>query len=293
MSAPSLTIFANFRIDNHERFKRMKDSFNSFNEISASKWVVNVRGNFKLQTIEFLNGELGSRLSSNLLESNKGWFSDTKLMLDQIDTDFILCWVEDHLNMEKISKYDEILNEMKDSNVDHLLLSWWHEPEKETYNHIDAFETENLKIYNMNVSNIKIINDGIGKSFYMVSLHSILSYSFFKKIIDNPPKFRRWPKETPFDFEKSSQKSFLLPFRTALPKSELFVNIDFDNGVEGYSLISRGLYQSAQIGDSIREIRKQKINVNKFFLRRFIPHFLYVFLGKLKIFFRRILYSLK
>ena len=127
----------------------------------------------------------------------------------------------------------------------------------------------------------------------MVGMQSILSYDFFQKILENPPKLRRWPKETPFDFEKIAQKSFLLPFKTALPKTELFANIDDDNGVDGYSLISRGLFESTQIGDSIREIRKQNVNNKNSFLVKITPQFFYIFLGKLRIFTRRIIYSLK
>jgi len=49
MNDPSLTIFANFRIDTKERFEIMKISYYSFKGISASKWVINVRGEFKAE----------------------------------------------------------------------------------------------------------------------------------------------------------------------------------------------------------------------------------------------------
>ncbi|WP_157834490.1 hypothetical protein [Candidatus Ruthturnera calyptogenae] len=53
MNTPTLTIFANFRINNEERYQRMKDSFESFKDIKAQKWVINVRGSYKLKTIFF------------------------------------------------------------------------------------------------------------------------------------------------------------------------------------------------------------------------------------------------
>ena len=53
MKTPSLTIFANFRIDNEERYLRMQDSFLSFKDISAEKWVVNVRGPYKERALIF------------------------------------------------------------------------------------------------------------------------------------------------------------------------------------------------------------------------------------------------
>ena len=54
VKTPTLTIFANFRINNEERYQRMKNSFMSFKDINAQKWVINVRGSYKLKTILFL-----------------------------------------------------------------------------------------------------------------------------------------------------------------------------------------------------------------------------------------------
>lgn len=52
-----------------------------------------------------------------------------------------------------------------------------------------------------------------------------------------------FPKDTPFDLERNGKRSDLLPVKFALPKQELFANIDFDCGFSNYSLIQRGLYQ--------------------------------------------------
>ena len=54
MNKTSLVVFANFRIDNEERYLRLKDSFFSFKDISAEKWVINIRGSYKEQTKNFL-----------------------------------------------------------------------------------------------------------------------------------------------------------------------------------------------------------------------------------------------
>ena len=49
-----LTVFANFSIDNNERFLRLKDSFSSFCDILPDEWVVNVRGSKRNEVAEFL-----------------------------------------------------------------------------------------------------------------------------------------------------------------------------------------------------------------------------------------------
>ncbi len=51
--ATSLTIFANFRINDSEVLQRMKDSFLSFKDIDSKQWLINVRGKYKLQALFF------------------------------------------------------------------------------------------------------------------------------------------------------------------------------------------------------------------------------------------------
>ena len=55
----TLNIFANFFIDTPERFLRMKDSFVSFEDVRANKWVINIRGRFADQAGRFLKEKLG------------------------------------------------------------------------------------------------------------------------------------------------------------------------------------------------------------------------------------------
>jgi hypothetical protein len=292
MNHSSLTIFANFRIDNKERFEIMKISFNSFSNVSASKWVINVRGKFKNEVVEFLRRELGEKLSANQLESKKGWFSDSAKMLPQIETEYILFWVEDHINLVSVSKYETILKDMKEFDVDYLLYSWWHKEIKEIYSHIDKIDTNNISIYKMNKENANIVKKKRGSSFYMISMQSITTSKFFKNIILKPPKFRSWPKETPFDFEKSSSVNSFYPFKSALPKFELFANLDDDNGVHGYSLKSRGYYKDIESNDSLRELRLSQSKERKFLLKKIVPNLIYVYMSKFKQTINRIIYSL-
>jgi len=78
----SLAIFANFFIDNEERFLRMKDSFKSFKEIQPNEWIINIRGKYKFQAGQFLQTELGNKLNLSHLNSGFGWFYDSKKILE-------------------------------------------------------------------------------------------------------------------------------------------------------------------------------------------------------------------
>lgn len=269
MKAPTLTIFANFRINDEERFIRMKDSFMSFSNISAQKWIINVRGVHKLNTIFFLREHLGEKLSPHILESGRGWFHDSRQLISEINTDFVLVWIEDHINLKDVAIYTNILEEMAKSGSEYLNYTWWflgHLPKaydgisKTEYKHIDSFVLNKDNAKNLTI---------LGRRQYLISMPSIFSTRLFKKIINkNDPKFRRWPKETPFDFEKTGTDYHWLPINMAISKTELFACIDDDNGVPGYSLQSRELYPKR-----ITRINSKPVKRNVFFaiISRLIP----------------------
>ena len=294
MEKPTLTVFANFRINNEERYQRMKDSSESFKDISAQKWVINVRGSYALKTLFFLREELGEKLYPHMIESEKGWFYDTRDMLFQIDTDLVFFWIEDHINMVDVQKYENILTEMIDNNVDHLIYSWWHNTTKKTYSTIKATETVNMNIYKMNINNVESIEKYLGSIFYIITATSILNVNYFKKIITSShPRLKRWDKKTPFDFEKISKDKEFLDFNTAVPKYELFANIDDDHDNKGYSLISRGEYKSTMTRESIKDIEFNTSRSKFYFLRNILPEFLYVELSKFYTLLKRVYYTIK
>ena len=112
MSNPTLTIFANFRLDSEERFLRMKDSFLSFKDIDAERWIINIRGRHKVEAGRFLEAQLGSRLALYQLESPEGWFHDSRIMAATIETEYVFFWVEDHLCLRP-DKISPTLREMQ------------------------------------------------------------------------------------------------------------------------------------------------------------------------------------
>ena len=274
MRAPTLTIFANFRINDEERFIRMKDSFRSFCEIPAQKWIINVRGIHKLNTIFFLREHLGEKMSAHILESGKGWFYDSRQLIREINTDFVLFWIEDHINLKDTVIYTKIIEEMAESGSEYLNYSWWflgysrkfyEGIAKKEYNYVNTFELNKTNVQGLNM---------FGRSPFIISLTSIFSRNLFLKIMaKNDPKLRRWPKETPFDFEKNAKDLHWLPIKMSIPKEELFACIDDDNGIAGYSLQSRGLYPK-------RGIRTEP-QPNKNLFIRAIPTTLKVFLKRL------------
>ena len=257
MKKPSLTIFSNFRINDEERFIRLKDSFLSFKDIFADKWIINIRGNLKENVKDFLLAELADKAIITNYESGKGWFHDSRYLAKKIESDFVMIWIEDHKNMIDVKNYKLIFNQMYDSRSDYLNYTWWFLGKvNQMYSDIDKEDCGEIETFNLTTD----INKDlclIDRKPYIISLPSFFSKNLFFKILEkNDPWLRRWPKETPFDFEKKHYDTHWLPLRMSISKHELFACLDDDNDVEGYSLQSRGLYPKRELRQIVLENKK-------------------------------------
>jgi hypothetical protein len=234
---PNLTIFANFYIDNEERLTRMKDSLQSMKSITVDKYVVNVRGSFSHEAVEYLNQNINS-LSIFSIESEAGWFHDTSSLLPLIRTSYVLLWIEDHICMMP-EKINDIVNKMEKCNADLLTYSFWQMGKfLQRYSEVDQVDAGEIKWFDHTVE----VNSKFYNKSYLISYASIIRKELFDKIITDWSGEQRWSKMTPFDFEKEPTDTKWLPLRRANPKYELFASIDDDHGVIGSSLQSRGLY---------------------------------------------------
>jgi hypothetical protein len=277
-----MTIFANMMVNDHDRFKHLRDSVRSFRDVSDN-WLINIRGSLRQEVMDFLQQELGDKMIAfELLDEKRGWFNNALEMLEQAKYDYMLIWCEDHLNLADADTYHNIISEMKQEKADYLMYSWWlggkcrkafEVDELKKHKHIDTIELTK-SIWKRQLKN--------GYRDHLVSLIAIVSRDFFVSALRRENnklprwittnifrtmiilryfglkfnhryyfdsinvllkgKLTRFPKDRPFDIEKSCYRLDVLPFKMALPRQELFACIDDDLGVEGYQLIKRGLY---------------------------------------------------
>lgn len=282
--SPSLSIFANFFIDNDERLQRMKDSFRSFHNVDAVEWVINIRGKYKLEAGEYLHAELGKKLYLSYLNSGLGWLHVSKKISKKITADYVLFWIEDHILLAQPKILNKCIYEMNQFNVDILCYSWYIQSLMDLYKIIEPYGAGKYITARKIDSNatIKIIDKlkerkpilGIPKDdFYVISASSIIKKDFFKKVLlSKKPYLKRRPRKTPHDFEKRSKDNFASIIRTAWPVQELFVCIDDDLGKTGYSLISRGLYPD-RISRKLLLNKEEKPNPLRKKIRNLIPKF--------------------
>lgn len=298
--SPSLCIFANFFIDNAERLQRMKDSFFSFRAVNPDQWKINIRGRFKHEASRFLRSELGSCLDVYFLESKKGWFHDSRLFACEINSDYVLFWIEDHICMVNPFLLRQIIKEMSVLSVDQLLYTWFHPGSFQVFSNLPKLSSLTcITSYSLNSDTAKHVRRAIGRDFYSISAASIFKKEFFLGLLDSRrPYLKRWPRHLPFDFEKKSTDFSQFSLISAMPVNELFAAIDDDHGHPGYSLISRGKYpnrcsryQLQLMENSVTTPRSTPVKTGSFVFS-LIPLPLKILFAKMTFLPKRICYSI-
>ncbi len=255
-----IAVFANFFIDNEERFQRMQDSFQSFCGLRPDFWLVAVRGGLKQETKTFLEENIKEKAEVVLLPDKSNWLNESLKLSNKLDCDLVFFWVEDHKLISSVDKFNEVLNEVWRHGIEQLFYSWYQENVRAPYFCIDkTFSLNTIDAWKITKKERQLISKLIGDDFYVISMISVFKTEMFRQILSSKrPVLRRWPKHLPFDFEKKNTDHAISSVLTALPKQELFVSIDDDHGEEGYSLISRGLYPARVSRDKILEMEERK-----------------------------------
>ncbi len=292
-SSPTISIFTNFNIDNEERFIRMKDSLSSFIGLEPDQWVINVRGKYKELVAEHLRSAIRSSINLTFLESKQGWHKDSRVISKDITSDIVFYWLEDHLCLVEPNLLRETINEMFNQKVDILPYSFY-EQSSQDYSPLKTnYKGKFLKTFLFNKESRTLLKRKYGKEFYSVNLVCCFKREFFIRMINcNRPLLKRWPKKTPFDFEKKFQDINHIDFCSALPNTELFAAIDDDHFLPNYSLISRGKYPDRMSREKVMEIEYPKTYAGRIKAERSIQSLQFKFFNKIKTFLRRVLYTL-
>ncbi len=173
-----LTILGNLKINSPDKLQHLKDSFKSFDKVSDN-WLINVRGPYRDQAIEYLKKQLGPRMILfQLLNDANGWINNALEMIQKAKHNYILIWNEDHLNLAPQTIYKNLVQEMQKSRSDYLPISWWHFGRFKKsfsgvkFNHQTYSDTAVLRIKDW------VAIRKSGHSYYLISLLGIFRKEF-------------------------------------------------------------------------------------------------------------------
>lgn len=270
----------------------MKDSFYSFSDVQPAEWKINIRGRLKHEAGDFLRSELSEAADILFLNSSRGWLYDSRSYMSSIRSDYVLCWIEDHICLVDSATLLDVITEMSILSVDQLMYSWFHHASLRKFASLPVLDNlPNIITYRIDKESVQIAKQKLGHDFYIVSLVSIFRKDFFLDILSSRrPWLKRWPKHLPFDFEKKSGDLVSPLIIAGMPKVELFASIDDHHGNLGYSLVSRGLYPNRMTRDQIKVIEYGAAPSNGMF--QALPRLIRVPFLAVSIFVRRLGYSL-
>jgi len=246
----SKCVFANIQISTNERFEAMTESLARLERCDFEKWYVNIRGLLKEKSARHLKEVLGSQLILFNVDSGRGWKKDTIEIFEHVKEDYLFYWIEDHFLQITPQSLNMIFETMDNQSVDYLQYSFFglgahHEEFSliEERTELDAFDVIHYTSTANNLRQTRAI-ELYGTFAYNISLVGIFSHRTFNMVLKDQPYFRlrRWPKNTPFDFEQNGAEIWMLPLKIGVPKIEISCSIDDDNQVPGSSLSSRGLH---------------------------------------------------
>ena len=185
----NICVFANFFINDKERYLRTIDSFKSFYKANIDKWVINSRGKYSKKIKNYLKKKLKKKLFFSSLDSGN-WFEDVKKIQKNIDTKLVFLWTEDHINIRGYTFFNNVVRDMIKYNLDYLEYSWFFGGVKlNSYKKHSYRETKNLIYLNYNSKILKKRIDyynlrGIEKLFdYIIGYQSIQKRDLFLKLI--------------------------------------------------------------------------------------------------------------
>ena len=225
-----ITILANIRINSKKRLKHLKDSFSSFNQISDN-WLINIRGKYRIQTMIFLQKNLGERATIfELLDDDLGWSTNCLTMLKSAKHNHIFVWVEDHVNISPQKYLNKVIKEGVLNKVDFLFTTWWRFGYK--YQRFDklGFLNKHKTVSIINLTKDKWLKFTTNKYRpYLIPMQGIFKKKLLIKIMQADQKM--WPVKISYAFFKIIDILIKLGFKEE--KQEIFKRI---NKYTGYSL---------------------------------------------------------
>jgi hypothetical protein len=207
------------------------------------------------QAVEQINGLFTLNDYTNLKiytgDHFRQWKFNTLMQINECESHYFLILQEDHFLISSVDDLNSFMSESIAENVDiGLITAWFTYKEFREKAHL-LTESKKGTFGNFCVlSEIPWLNLNVQKPRYLVPLVAFFKKDFLVKILRTPrPLWRKYPANSPFDFEQSPKAKWLLPMKIGFNNKELFACIDDDIDIPGTSLQSRRLHPI----DNLRE----------------------------------------
>jgi hypothetical protein len=238
-----ITFLYNVRINSKVRMDRLLANINQVSALDAFPISLRVRGAFADSVAQEVDLEKVVLFSS---QNNSSWKLNLLEQVLQSSSDFFVLMQEDHSLVCDGKFLIDSLNDFKKLNLDFMPLSFLpqYNPLVQLMmeNGLTLTESGNVKYLHIDRRAAKMLKRN---NNYLINLVGIFSRDLLIKVLlSRRPYIKYFAADTPFDMEQRPSQKWFLPINWALPSQEIFVCIDDDHGIPGYSLISRGLHRN-------------------------------------------------
>lgn len=240
-SEADITFLYNVRINSRVRMDRLLSNINQVSSLDAFPISLRVRGALADNVAQALNVKKVLLYSS---QNNSSWKINLLEQVLQSSSEYFVLMQEDHSLVCDGKFLIDSLVDFKKLNLDFMPLSFLpqYDPlvQLMRVNGLTLTESGNVKYIHIDRKVAKKLkkNDN-----YLINLVGIFRRDLLIKVLlSRRPFIKYFAADTPFDMEQRPSQKWFLPINWALPAREIFGCIDDDHGVEGYSLISRGLH---------------------------------------------------
>lgn len=236
-----MLIYGNILIDDQERLELFKLTLPGWLEFWDSQCLLRIRGKLACEASAFASQF--ARVTVNLDSHYLQWRFQSYVDLKEVNSTYVVIFLEDHLILSDKSKAPLLLKELESKAIDIFQYSWFMQYSGFRTGEI-AFELQqgNLGTYStVDKSFVRSLPESHRTQF--CSLSSVFRRDFLVELLSSSrPWVRKYDPRSPFDVEQSPNSTWYLPINFGLPNFEIAACIDDDNGVAGYSLVSRGMF---------------------------------------------------
>lgn len=277
------------RINSLERASRLLSLIENIPKVENSNLSIRVRGNLDNLPLKSKN--------PNRIYYGTSWNEWNLDLFEQVvesPSAYYILIQEDHKLKVSEEKLKFLLREISNFSIDYLPLSFHPQYKnfvKELSRNCSHGQIEKEFMY-WDLSRRCFNNVLPGNRVYPLNLIGVYKKELILRLLRRiRPLYKEFSIQTPYNFERNPRESWYLPIRWAYPQGEIFACIDDDHGIQGYSLISRGEYDSNV--KRVVEHHNIKSNTSSIKFNR-IKKFLLPRLGtKLPAFLRNLKYSVE
>ena len=175
----------NIYLNDYEKLEIFKNTYQDIQHLFTEKHI-KIRGKYSKEGIDFilsLSGE--NNLYQDIFDND--WIKAFSLMINNVKSNSIYIFLEDHKLVDKLSNFKKILYDFDKFQLDYLCYSWYYSSHLYANNLLPFAPKylDGITYFECNKNNFNKLKNNTGFNFYPLSICSIVSTKVLKNHVKN------------------------------------------------------------------------------------------------------------